>query len=69
MNYSKQKITGLGTNEGGNARLSMLQNILRYRPTNGLLGTDDELLEFTVDPLDNPSSPFFQSPLITTENQ
>lgn len=69
VNYSKQKITGLGTTEGGNARLSMLQNILRYRPMNGLLGADDDLSELIVDPLDNPSSPVFQSPLITIENQ
>ncbi|MFL9829335.1 TonB-dependent receptor [Flavobacterium sp. ST-87] len=69
VNYSKQKITGLGTNEGGNARLSMLQNILKYRPTNGQLGADDDLTDLPLDPLDNPSSPVFQSPLITIENQ
>jgi TonB-linked SusC/RagA family outer membrane protein len=69
VNYSKQKITGLGTTEGGNARLSILQNILKYRPTNGNLGTDDDLADLPLDPFDNSSSPIFQSPLITIENQ
>ena len=69
FNYSNQKITGLGTNEGGNARLSMLQNVLRYRPVNGKLGSDDDLVDLLVDPLDDPNSPVFQSPLITLKNQ
>jgi len=69
VNYSNQKITGLGTTEGGNARLSMLQNILRYRPINGKLGNDDDLTDLILDPFDNPSSPVLQSPLITIDNQ
>lgn len=70
VNYSNQKITGLGTQEGGNARLSMLQTLLQYRPTIGALGSDQELAEYEVDPLDpNPSSPAFQSPLIKIRSQ
>ncbi|MCH5719314.1 SusC/RagA family TonB-linked outer membrane protein [Niabella hibiscisoli] len=70
VNYSNQKITGLGTQEGGNARLSMLQTMLQYRPTTGLLGADEELQEYEVDPLDpNPNSPAFQSPLVKIRTQ
>jgi TonB-linked SusC/RagA family outer membrane protein len=69
VNYSNQKITGLGTTEGGNARLSMLQNLLRYRPVNGKLGSDDDLENLFLDPLDNPSSPALQSPLISIDSQ
>jgi TonB-linked SusC/RagA family outer membrane protein len=67
VNYSNQKITGLGTGEGGNPRLSMLQNILRYRPVNGLLGADDELEDLSLDPLDPSLAQ--QSPLVTIESQ
>ncbi|KGE13226.1 SusC/RagA family TonB-linked outer membrane protein [Sphingobacterium deserti] len=69
INYSDQKITGMGTQEGGNARLSMLQTLLQYRPVIGRLGNDESLLDFETDPLDNPESPAFQSPLITVESQ
>ncbi|MFW0739670.1 SusC/RagA family TonB-linked outer membrane protein [Flavobacterium sp. T12S277] len=69
VNYSNQKVTGLSTNDGGNARLSMLQNVLQYRPTIGKTGSDEDLKTLTVDPLDNQDSPTFQSPLITIESQ
>jgi TonB-linked SusC/RagA family outer membrane protein len=67
VNYSNQKITGLGTGEGGNPRLSMLQNVLRYRPVNGLLGSDDDLENLTLDPLD--TSLALQSPLVSISSQ
>lgn len=70
VNYSNQVISGLGTQEGGNARLSMLQTLLQYRPTSGKNLTDDQLAQFEVDPLDpNQSSPAFQSPLIKVQSQ
>ncbi|MCC9016505.1 SusC/RagA family TonB-linked outer membrane protein [Flavobacterium lipolyticum] len=69
VNYSNQKVTGLSTNDGGNARLSMLQNLLQYRPTIGKTGSDEDLKTLTVDPLDNQDSPTFQSPLITIDSQ
>ncbi|MCD0470391.1 TonB-dependent receptor [Flavobacterium sp. JAS] len=69
VNFSNQKITGLSTGEGGNARLSMLQNVLQYRPTIGKTGSDEDLKYLTVDPLDNQASPALQSPLVTIENQ
>lgn len=69
VNYSNQKITGLSTSEGGNARLNMLQNLLQYRPTIGKNGSDEDLKTLLVDPLDNQDSPTFQSPLITIDSQ
>ncbi|MBF4483390.1 TonB-dependent receptor [Flavobacterium sp. CSZ] len=69
VNYSNQKITGLDTGEGGNARLSMLQTLLQYRPTIGKNGVDQDLKTLTVDPLDNQDSPIFQSPSITIDSQ
>ncbi|MCI9845987.1 TonB-dependent receptor [Flavobacterium pectinovorum] len=69
VNYSNQKTTGLGTGEGGNARLSMLQTLLQYRPTIGKTGSDEDLKYLVIDPLDNQSSPIFQSPLITIDTQ
>ncbi|WP_238989956.1 SusC/RagA family TonB-linked outer membrane protein [Flavobacterium sharifuzzamanii] len=69
VNYSNQKITGLSTADGGNTRLSMLQNLLQYRPTIGKNGSDEDLKTLVVDPLDNQDSPTFQSPLITIDSQ
>ncbi|MCR4033785.1 MULTISPECIES: SusC/RagA family TonB-linked outer membrane protein [Flavobacterium] len=69
VNFSNQKITGLSTSDGGNARLSMLQNLLQYRPTIGKIGSDEDLKTLVVDPLDNQDSPTFQSPLITIDSQ
>lgn len=65
VNYSNQKVTGLPPAEGGNARLSVLQTILQYRPVAGRSSSDDEILsDLEVDPLDDPNSPAFQSPII-----
>ncbi|KIA99626.1 TonB-dependent receptor [Flavobacterium sp. KMS] len=69
VNYSNQKITGLDTGEGGNARLSMLQTLLQYRPTIGKNGVDEDLKTLVVDPFDNQDSPIFQSPSITIDSQ
>ncbi|MNK23512.1 TonB-dependent Receptor Plug Domain protein [compost metagenome] len=69
VNYANQQITGIGTNEGGNARLSFLQNILQYRPIIGLNGTDEDLLSQDLDPLDpSPALPTFQNPQIAAES-
>lgn len=69
VNFSNQKTTGLSPSEGGNPRLSMLQTLLQYRPTIGIQGDDEDLKNMVIDPLDNQSSPIFQSPLITIESQ
>ncbi|WP_316823847.1 TonB-dependent receptor [Pedobacter miscanthi] len=69
VNYSNQKTTGIGTNDGGNTRLSFLQNVLQYRPIIGLVGSDEDLLSGNIDPLDpNPSSPTFQDPVTAAQS-
>ncbi|ACU05043.1 SusC/RagA family TonB-linked outer membrane protein [Pedobacter heparinus] len=69
VNYSNQKLTGIGTQEGGTSRFNYLQNLFQYRPTNGIKGLDDELIDLDLDPLDpNQSSPSFQSPLVAIES-
>ena len=66
VNFSSQYVYGSGgTQEGGNARLSMLQTLLQYRPISSIGGSAIDLLESETDPLDNTSNPAFQSPLIT----
>jgi TonB-linked SusC/RagA family outer membrane protein len=70
VNYSNQEITGLSTQTGGNARLSMLQTLLQMRPVAGANSSDASLLTEVLDPLDpNPGSPAFQSPLVTIANE
>ncbi len=64
VNYSNQYIYGSGgTQNGGNARLSFLQNLFQYRPINGK-GNDLDLLDDIIDPFDNQSNPAFQSPIV-----
>lgn len=69
VNYSNQNLTGIGTQEGGTGRFNYLQNLFQYRPTNGLRGLDDELIDLELDPLDpNQDSPAFQSPIVAIES-
>lgn len=70
VNYSDQFIHGTGgTQTGGNARLSFLQTLLQYRPINGKNNGDLDLLDDTVDPLDNQGNPAFQSPVIALNSR
>lgn len=70
VNYSNQKIYGSGgTQEGGNARLSMLQTLLQYRPVNLPNVSDNSLIDDVVDPLDDPGNPAFQSPIVTVNTR
>ncbi|PTS92405.1 TonB-dependent receptor [Pedobacter sp. HMWF019] len=70
VNYSDQFIYGTGgTQTGGNARLSFLQTLLQYRPINGKNNNDLDLIDDTIDPLDNQGNPAFQSPLISLNSR
>ncbi|WP_265801616.1 SusC/RagA family TonB-linked outer membrane protein [Pedobacter sp. MC2016-05] len=73
VNYSRQNIFGTGgTNAGGNAgapRLSFLQTLLQYRPINGRLDNDLDLLDDQLDVFDNQSNPAFQSPIVALESR
>lgn len=71
VNYSNQKITGLGVQEGG-VRTSIIQSLLQYRPIIGLTGSDQDLVDFELDPLDpsgSAGSALFQSPVVTLNTQ
>ncbi|WP_316789577.1 TonB-dependent receptor [Pedobacter frigoris] len=71
VNYSNQKITGLGVQEGG-VRTSIIQSLIQYRPLIGINGTDEDLIDFTLDPLDPSGSSgaaLFQSPIVTLTAQ
>ncbi|MGE8291997.1 MAG: SusC/RagA family TonB-linked outer membrane protein [Sphingobacterium sp.] len=70
VNYSNQKINGLSPAEGGNARLSMLQNMLQYRPVAGRTSAEDEaLMDYEIDPLDDQTNPALQSPILTIKTR
>lgn len=64
VNYTDQRIHGVGTSEGEN-RFNKLQNILQYRPTIGRAGNDDDLVQSDEDPalLDNQGN-VLQNPLV-----
>lgn len=65
VSYSNQKIEGLSPAEGGNARLGVLQTLLQYRPVTGRNMSDEDLIDYETDPVDNPGgAPTFQSPVI-----
>ncbi len=49
INYTEQEIYGVGSSEGNN-RFNKLQNILWYRPTIGISGNDQDLVESDMDP-------------------
>jgi len=69
VNYSDQKVYGIGTGEG-NSNFNQLQNILTYRPTFGIRGEDSELVELDQDPiLDDDSGNTLQNPLTNAESQ
>lgn len=72
VNYSNQKINGLGVQDGG-TRTSIIQSMIQYRPLGGLNYSDEELSDFTLDPLDPSAggvgSALFQSPVVTLNSQ
>ena len=68
LNFTQQKIYGMGTSEG-NARFNKMEHIIQYRPIAGITGTEQGLLE-GEDPLlvDDESNPM-QNPLISAEQE
>jgi len=69
VNVSNQKITGLPPTEGGNARLTVLQTLLQYRPVNSLNEDDDQLLDLQTDPFEGASTAAFQSPIVSAQTR
>ncbi|MDN5287178.1 MAG: TonB-dependent receptor plug [Mucilaginibacter sp.] len=69
LNFSNQNIYGSGTQEGA-TKLNQLQNILQYRPTLGLKGSDNDFLNMDEDPnAPTSSGSIWQNPVITAESQ
>lgn len=69
VNYSEQKVYGLGTSEG-NTYFNQLQNILTYRPLYGLAGSDEDFLDIEEDPaLEDVAGNTLQNPLVNAESQ
>lgn len=68
VNYSYNKVTGVGTSEES-TRFNKMEQILQYRPTAGIDGSDLELMD-GEDPLyeDDESNPM-QNPLITAAEE
>ncbi|TYK38412.1 SusC/RagA family TonB-linked outer membrane protein [Bacteroides pyogenes] len=68
ISYDQMKIYGMGTSEGGD-RFNKMQHILQYRPTIGINGTDDMLLE-DEDPifLDDAGN-VMQNPLLSAAEE
>lgn len=68
LNFTQQKIYGMGTSEG-NTRFNKMEHIIQYRPIAGITGTEEGLLE-GEDPLlvDDESNPM-QNPLISAEQE
>jgi TonB-linked SusC/RagA family outer membrane protein len=70
VTYTNQKIEGLSPAEGGNARLGVLQLLLQYRPVAGRNASDDALIDYETDPVDNPGgTPTFQSPVVSARSR
>lgn len=68
-NYTHQNIFGVGTSEG-NTYFNQLQNILTYRPTFGIKGSDDALVDLEMDPaLESVSGNTLQNPVINAISQ
>lgn len=71
VNYANQKVTGLGVQEGG-VRTSIIQSLLQYRPVSSLNSTDQDLIDYELDPLDpsgTSGSALYQSPVVSLNTQ
>jgi len=68
LNYDQRKVYGMGTSEGGD-RFNKMQHILQYRPTIGIKGSDDLLLEGEDPLLLDDSGNVMQNPLISAAEE
>ncbi|PTQ93986.1 TonB-linked SusC/RagA family outer membrane protein [Mucilaginibacter yixingensis] len=67
VNFSNQTIYGSGTQEG-NTKFNQLQNILQYRPTLGLKGSDQSFINMDQDP-NAPDGSIYLNPITTANSQ
>lgn len=68
ITFDQSKVYGMGTSEGGD-RFNKMQHILQYRPTMGILGDDDILLEGTDPLLLDDNGNVMQNPLISAREE
>lgn len=68
ISYDQMRVEGMGTSEGGD-RFNKMQHILQYRPTVGIVGADDMLLD-DEDPLFvDDSGNVMQNPLLSAAEE
>ena len=68
ISYDQMRVEGMGTSEGGN-RFNKMQHILQYRPTYGILGTDDLLLGSEDPVFEDESGNVMQNPLLSAAEE
>ena len=67
VSYMQDKTEGIGTSSN-NTRFNKMEHILRYRPTMGIFGDDNELLLHGDNLTDSDSNPI-QSPLVSAAEE
>ncbi len=68
ISYDQMKVFGMGTSENGD-RFNKMQHILQYRPTIGINGTDNLLLEDEDPLLQDDSGNVMQNPLLSAAEE
>lgn len=68
ISYDQMKIYGMGTSEGGD-RFNKMQHILQYRPTVGLAGDDNLLLEDEDPIFVDDTGNVMQNPLLSAAEE
>ena len=67
ISFDQSKIYGMGTSDG-NTRFNKMEHILQYRPTIGIYGNDQDLLENEDKIIDDESNPV-QNPLLSASQE
>ncbi len=69
LNYTENKIFGMGTSEGG-TYFNKMNHIITYRPTIGVKGEDWELVEKGEDPiLEDVAGNVMQNPILSAKEE
>lgn len=68
INFDQRKVYGMGTSENGD-RFNKMQHILQYRPTMGIKGTNEDLLNHIVDPMIDDSGNVMRNPLVSAREE
>lgn len=68
ISFDQMKIEGMGTSEGGD-RFNKMQHILRYRPTVGIAGNDEALLDDEDPIFADDSGNVMQNPLLSASEE